>query len=727
MTPIVNRLTQLGLGAVGTSGRLALRPYAGEDPADDSDRSLLQQYVATSSEQAFSQIVYRHSGWVYHTCRRNLRDVHLAEDATQAVFLLLSRKAASIKSETHLGGWLFQACRYVLADIRKSQARYVHRRNLACDLSLQRAASVQRLEADPDPVLSAAVDEAIAGLRENDRQTILMHFYEGMTLRQMAAKLAITREGAKKRVMRALARLRGRLAGRVHTAARGTILPVAALVLLLRTRAAEAAPADFVAATARSVTVPGLSSTFAEIVAESVRRSAVRGTERLLTRLALTALSLSLLTVASMPFRSFRNGSEPTALAGTVARPGSSASQSRSVKGLTASAASLAVDDINPGLPYERPIELVSTSPLLLDVDPSPARPEMPAAHAPARVLALGSASTVLSTTSTNVAGTSAVMTAAIPATPAVSPLPQRVAEPLWLTTPLVVAGTAPALGSTTPTVPIRPHTPPPGFDDHRPPDPGDAHAHPQPAGPGGPTTVADGTSYWHGPDMAQVGPLHPRHADPVPENYFVVRSPEPPPPGSADWDSGWMMPPPMADSSGKMPPALRLAYSANGPVQVRGVYQPGSPADVGFVVDIEPGAMHPVSFIPPTAHGKTVGRGDITGLPDAAADWGFIASGKRRPDLEILAGMDPESPVFAMDMERFAVCPDLAAEPAALMSSWRWDDLMHSAVDSFTPDLALAAATPLHFATETVVVPEPTGTIALMLAFIALGARRRR
>ena len=90
------------------------------EPADDL---LLRRYSETGSEEAFSQLVYRHAAWVYHFCRRRLNDSHLAEDATQAVFLLLARKIPTMPPPAHLAGWLFQACRYVLAETRRNDKR----------------------------------------------------------------------------------------------------------------------------------------------------------------------------------------------------------------------------------------------------------------------------------------------------------------------------------------------------------------------------------------------------------------------------------------------------------------------------------------------------------------------------------------------------------------------------------------------------------------------------
>jgi len=127
--------------AVMSSG-LRLDEQAADAPVDSApqiaDDELLRRYSANGSEEAFSQIVYRHAGWVYHLCRRRLNDAHLAEDATQAVFLLLARKIPTMPPPAHLAGWLFQACRYVLAETRRNDKRYRHRQDIARDVMLQR-------------------------------------------------------------------------------------------------------------------------------------------------------------------------------------------------------------------------------------------------------------------------------------------------------------------------------------------------------------------------------------------------------------------------------------------------------------------------------------------------------------------------------------------------------------------------------------------------------------
>ena len=77
-----------------------------------TDAQLLEQFVATASQPAFAALVERHIGWVSAVARRRVRDPHMADDVTQAVFILLAQKAKSLTRETVLSAWLFQATRY---------------------------------------------------------------------------------------------------------------------------------------------------------------------------------------------------------------------------------------------------------------------------------------------------------------------------------------------------------------------------------------------------------------------------------------------------------------------------------------------------------------------------------------------------------------------------------------------------------------------------------------
>src|SRR5688572_3749320 len=97
--------------------------------ASMDDWQLLSEYVRTGSQAAFRQLVSAHVDLVYATCRRVLpaRDAHLAEDATQAVFVILAKKAHTLRRPTSLVGWLHNTARYVAANaLRISATRRRH-------------------------------------------------------------------------------------------------------------------------------------------------------------------------------------------------------------------------------------------------------------------------------------------------------------------------------------------------------------------------------------------------------------------------------------------------------------------------------------------------------------------------------------------------------------------------------------------------------------------------
>jgi DNA-directed RNA polymerase specialized sigma24 family protein len=79
------------------------------------DRELLQAYANQRSEPAFTELVHRHLNWVYGSALRQVGDAHLAADVAQSVFVLLARKAGSLRSGTIVAGWLFRTTRFVSA------------------------------------------------------------------------------------------------------------------------------------------------------------------------------------------------------------------------------------------------------------------------------------------------------------------------------------------------------------------------------------------------------------------------------------------------------------------------------------------------------------------------------------------------------------------------------------------------------------------------------------
>jgi RNA polymerase sigma factor (sigma-70 family) len=230
-----------------------------------TDRDLLQQYVQHGSEAAFTQLVSRYVKLVYSVCRRRLRDAHLAEDATQAVFLVLAKKARRLRGDTVLAGWLHRTARYAASNA--ARAATLRRQHEA-----QAAVQGRRRSVDPDhatALLEADVDAILDRLGTRDRHAIVLRVLEGRSFREVAEAMAITEDAAKKRVARGLDRLR-------EFARAGGVASSAAAIERLLSGTSHVPPPELASAAARSALGASPPRAAALIAKETLRMFAIK-------------------------------------------------------------------------------------------------------------------------------------------------------------------------------------------------------------------------------------------------------------------------------------------------------------------------------------------------------------------------------------------------------------------------------------------------------------------
>lgn len=202
-----------------------------------NDQQLLLQYTRQGSQAAFSQIVARHLNFVYTVCRRETGDAALAEDVTQVVFLILARKAPSLRVETTLSGWLFQTARFAAKNARRREvSRKKQEQTMGEHLPLEEPPK-NEIWNQLEPHYNAA----LAALSAKDREAVLLRFADGLSYPELGAALGTSEDAARMRLNRAVSRLRQSFAQA------GIAVSVAVLAALLSERTVQAAPMALVA------------------------------------------------------------------------------------------------------------------------------------------------------------------------------------------------------------------------------------------------------------------------------------------------------------------------------------------------------------------------------------------------------------------------------------------------------------------------------------------------
>jgi RNA polymerase sigma factor (sigma-70 family) len=211
---------------------------------DVPDARLLEQFARNGSEEAFAALVQRHIALVHSVALRHTANAQHAQDITQAVFVILARKAGSLGRRTVLPGWLYHTARLTAANLQRAETSRIRRE--------QEAYMQSQIEESVNDALwrelSPQLDEAMAGLGTSERDALVLRYFQNKSMAEVGKFLGLAENTAQKRVVRALEKLRAIFAKR------GVSSTTAILAGVISVNSVQAVPATL----AKSVTAVAL-------------------------------------------------------------------------------------------------------------------------------------------------------------------------------------------------------------------------------------------------------------------------------------------------------------------------------------------------------------------------------------------------------------------------------------------------------------------------------------
>jgi RNA polymerase sigma-70 factor (ECF subfamily) len=295
---------------LGTVWSTLCRSLKGQDEGAVTDGDLLGRYLAQRDEAAFEALVQRHGPMVFGVCRRVLRSEADVEDAFQAVFLVLVRKAASIRPRSAVGNWL-----YGVAHTTALKARAMNARR-----SVKEREAAQRRQPTEGPGagerLNELLDQELRTLPDKYRTAIVLCELEGKSIKDAARRLGCPPGTVGTRLARGRRLLSRRLARRGVVVAGG-----AAATLVAGNAASAAVPASLLNSTIRAAILfaagrgaAGVAGAKAAALTEGVLKT------MLLTKLKIAAFVLASLVAVSIGTAGFA-ASRPGKDAASKANP----------------------------------------------------------------------------------------------------------------------------------------------------------------------------------------------------------------------------------------------------------------------------------------------------------------------------------------------------------------------------------------------------------------------
>jgi RNA polymerase sigma factor (sigma-70 family) len=200
--------------------------------SESADNELLEQFVRNESEAAFAMLVQRHIALVYSVALRHTANPEHAQDITQAVFIILARKAGGLGRRTVVPGWLYHTARLTAANFQRAEARRIRREHEVFMQSTLETTAPEAVWRE----LSPQLDEAMARLTATERDAVVLRYFQNKTLAEVGAALGLEERAAQKRVGRALEKLRN------FFTKRGVVSTTAIIAAELSTNSIHAVP-----------------------------------------------------------------------------------------------------------------------------------------------------------------------------------------------------------------------------------------------------------------------------------------------------------------------------------------------------------------------------------------------------------------------------------------------------------------------------------------------------
>jgi RNA polymerase sigma factor (sigma-70 family) len=252
---------------------------------ETADMELLRQYVHRNSEEAFAALVTRHVNMVYSAALRKTGNAHAAEEITQAVFIILAKKADRLRNGTILSGWLYQTARLTSASFLRTEIRRARREQEAYVQSLS-----NETESGVWPEIAPLLEDAMGRLGEKERNAIALRFFEGKSFQEIGTAVGASENAAKKRVSHGLEKLRK------FFSKRGVVSTTAIIAGAISANSVQAAPVGL------TVTVAATAAKGSAIAASTL--TLVKGTLKVMAWIKIKvacASAAALLVIASVP------------------------------------------------------------------------------------------------------------------------------------------------------------------------------------------------------------------------------------------------------------------------------------------------------------------------------------------------------------------------------------------------------------------------------------------